>query len=215
MQRGVCPSTHSRSNRQPTLEGSGGTPAPAGGTPTLPKTDAASDQRFLPWVADRRLTRNRFLTPSAPRDTATRQRKDEDERSAPAQVPMTETTTVRRWGAPRCSKRKMPCQVPRARRPWATGMLSLEELVEIRARRGIGVLVDDETGAGVLEEHGGQSGGDAAFAEDPGDLRGDLVSAFAASLDRERGGERFHEDGPETAPGTVCQSPLPWPPIAA
>jgi hypothetical protein len=38
MQRGVYPSTHSWWILQPTFEGPGGTPAPAGGTPTLPKT---------------------------------------------------------------------------------------------------------------------------------------------------------------------------------
>jgi hypothetical protein len=47
MQRGVCPSAHSWSNLQPTFEGPGGTPAPAGGTPTLPRTRAASEQGFL------------------------------------------------------------------------------------------------------------------------------------------------------------------------
>ena len=44
MQRGVYPSTHSWWILQPTFEGPGGTPAPAGGTPTLPRTHAASER---------------------------------------------------------------------------------------------------------------------------------------------------------------------------
>ena len=42
------------------------------------------------------------------------------------------TATWRTWGARRCSKRKMPCQVPRTIRPSETGMTSLVRVSDMR-----------------------------------------------------------------------------------
>ena len=50
----------------------------------------------------------------------------------PGQTPTTDTTMERRCGARRCSKRKMPCQVPSANRLWATGTDSLDRVKTMR-----------------------------------------------------------------------------------
>ncbi len=48
------------------------------------------------------------------------------------QPPEMFTATWRTWGARRCSKRKMPCQVPRTMRPSETGMASLVRVSDMR-----------------------------------------------------------------------------------
>ena len=52
-------------------------------------------------------------------------------------APTTDTTTLRRCGARRCSKTKIPCQVPRASRPSATGTHSEDRVRTIRRWEGM------------------------------------------------------------------------------
>ena len=65
---------------------------------------------------------------------------------------------------------------------------ALEEFVQVRARGRIGVFIDDERGAGVLDEDGRGARGHAALAHDARDFIGDLVGAFATRADGEGGG---------------------------
>lgn len=82
------------------------------------------------------------------------------------------------------------------------GAEAFEDGVEIGPSRRVGVFVDDEAGAGVLEEDRAEAGGDTAFADDAGDFVGDLGGALAAGGEGEGGGVRFHRCGADSHGGT-------------
>ena len=68
----------------------------------------------------------------------------------------------------------------------------LEEAMQIGTGRGIGILVDDETGTGVLDKDRGKARGDAASAEDLPHVSGDGIGPLAACLDFKGFGDGFH-----------------------
>lgn len=67
--------------------------------------------------------------------------------------------------------------------------------MQVCACGGIGILVDDEAGAGVLEEDGGNAGGDAALRHRALHLIGDVVGALALGAHGEGAGMGFHGCG--------------------
>lgn len=64
--------------------------------------------------------------------------------------------------------------------------------MQIDAGRWIGIFVNDEAGAGVLDENGGKPRPYAAFRNDSSNLGGDFVSALAGSAEVKCLGDRFH-----------------------
>ena len=55
---------------------------------------------------------------------------------------------------------------------------AVEESVQVRPRGGVGVFVDDQAGAGVLDEHRRDTRHDSALTNDLSDLIRDLVRPF-------------------------------------
>jgi hypothetical protein len=68
----------------------------------------------------------------------------------------------------------------------------LEEFVQIGPGAPVGVFIDDQTCARVLNENRGRTGPHAAFAHHARDFLRDFIGAFAASADRECLGVRVH-----------------------
>ena len=68
----------------------------------------------------------------------------------------------------------------------------VKEFFEIAARSRIGILHDDEAATGVQNENSQSAGGDAAAAQDIGNLVGDFVGPFPVGADGDRLGVDAH-----------------------
>ncbi len=67
----------------------------------------------------------------------------------------------------------------------AIGDESAEEGFEVFAHGGVGVFVDEEGGAGVLDEEGAEAAGDGGSFDGLVDLGGELVDASSGGVDEE------------------------------
>jgi len=68
----------------------------------------------------------------------------------------------------------------------------IEEAVQIRACRGIGIFIDDQGAARVLDKDCGRAGADAAVGNDALALIRDLIGALASGAEAEAFGVSWH-----------------------
>lgn len=77
---------------------------------------------------------------------------------------------------------------------------ALEERMQIRPRRAVGIFINDKTRARVLDKHRAQARCDAALMQHSGDLLRDLVGPLASGADGKRRSVRFHRRPASTTP---------------